>query len=358
METAKMILLLCIIMVVVVSKFIHFYLMEVHLIPVSYTHLTDGAPIGMFCPSTPTEELTGANEYFFIKNLQGDILKVVGNNGNTVVSYTYDAWGNIIDETIAAGYENITDRNIFRYRGYVYDKETELYYLQSRYYDSKICRFINADDYVSTGKGFTSNNMYVYCLNNPVNLIDIYGNCPFWNGFKDFFVNQWNSITEIVSDPIGAYIDYMTDPINYIPPVIRLMVSEWSSIIGMYEDVFTGDFESFAYTMGGRAALTTETVVLIGVSKGVSAIGNKVMPKVIESKVFNHNGGYGYKAGNFEFLYREPNVKGGTFISYESSTSKWRVSWDPSHTFHYHTGLGKYGRVHRRFSIFDFRDME
>ena len=63
----------------------------------------------------------------------------------------------------------------FRYRGYYYDNETSLYYLNSRYYDSANARFINADGYVSTGQGFNGNNMYAYCGNNPVIRIDING---------------------------------------------------------------------------------------------------------------------------------------------------------------------------------------
>lgn len=61
--------------------------------------------------------------------------------------------------------------NPIRYRGYYYDTETELYYLQSRYYDSGVKRFVNADALVSTGQGFVGFNMFAYCLNCPV----IYG---------------------------------------------------------------------------------------------------------------------------------------------------------------------------------------
>lgn len=58
--------------------------------------------------------------------------------------------------------------NPLRYRGYVYDTETGLYYLQSRYYDPEIGRFINADAFTSTGQGLLGNNMFAYCGNNPV----------------------------------------------------------------------------------------------------------------------------------------------------------------------------------------------
>ena len=78
-----------------------------------------------------------------------------------------------------AGYEDVANRNIFRYRGYIYDTETQLYYLQSRYYDPAICRFLNADSWLATGQGLIGNNMYAYCLNNPVNYSDPTGEIVF-----------------------------------------------------------------------------------------------------------------------------------------------------------------------------------
>ena len=67
--------------------------------------------------------------------------------------------------------------NPFRYRGYYYDEETGFYYLNSRYYDQRTCRFINADGYVSTGQGILGTNMFAYCENNPVNRVDPSGEC-------------------------------------------------------------------------------------------------------------------------------------------------------------------------------------
>ena len=68
------------------------------------------------------------------------------------------------------------EANPLRYRGYVYDTETKLYYLQSRYYDPELGRFINADAYTATGQGLLGNNMFAYCGNNPVNFSDPTGN--------------------------------------------------------------------------------------------------------------------------------------------------------------------------------------
>lgn len=105
--------------------------------------------------------------YFYIKNLQGDVMHIATADNTIVASYTYDAWGNIesVTGTLA---DTVGTINPIRYRGYYYDNETGLYYLNSRYYDSEIGRFINADSYVSTGQGILGNNMFAYCGNNPV----------------------------------------------------------------------------------------------------------------------------------------------------------------------------------------------
>ena len=95
-----------------------------------------------------------------------------------MVAYTYDAWGNILSTTGSMA-DSLGYTNPFRYRGYFYDTETGLYYLQSRYYNPETGRFINADGYVTTGQGLTSNNMFAYCGNNPVFRTDKNGD--FWN---------------------------------------------------------------------------------------------------------------------------------------------------------------------------------
>ena len=109
-----------------------------------------------------------------MKNLQGDIIGLVDESGNTVVEYKYDSWGNLLNkDDIAEG--SVGAKNPFRYRGYYYDTETGMYYLESRYYDPEIRRFINADSYVSTGLGTLEKNMYVYCLNNVIKYRDSTG---------------------------------------------------------------------------------------------------------------------------------------------------------------------------------------
>mgnify|MGYP001351399911 CR=1 FL=1 len=109
--------------------------------------------------------------YFYVKNLQGDVIRIIDLAGTEVASYVYDAWGNIKD---TKGDPTVCELNPIRYRGYVYDTETGLYYLQSRYYDPFAGRFLNADDftYTSLTGSVLSSNLYSYCENNSVNNID------------------------------------------------------------------------------------------------------------------------------------------------------------------------------------------
>ena len=110
-------------------------------------------------------------EYFYLKNAQGDVTGLVNSSGTQVVAYTYDAWGNPLTTTGTMA-DTLGKLNPFRYRGYVYDTETGLYYLGSRYYNPETGRFINADNQLSTGSDLTGMNLFAYCGNNPVNRID------------------------------------------------------------------------------------------------------------------------------------------------------------------------------------------
>ena len=112
--------------------------------------------------------------YFYIKDLQGDITEIVDKDGKAVAKYAYDAWGNMLTEN--NGTLTVGKLNPFRYRSYVYDEETGLYYLQSRYYDPLTGRFLNADVFNDTDtKTSLSTNMYAYCENNSVNYVDSNG---------------------------------------------------------------------------------------------------------------------------------------------------------------------------------------
>ena len=131
---------------------------------IDFTYDAAGTPLTM-----TYDEVT----YYYVTNLQGDVVGLLDENGNKMISYRYTAYGQgfiFSDESdMTLILANI---NPLGYRGYVMDVGTATYYCQSRYYDPVFGRFINADGFVSTGQGFTGNNMFAYCGNNPVNRAD------------------------------------------------------------------------------------------------------------------------------------------------------------------------------------------
>ncbi len=121
-------------------------------------------------------------DYYYIHNLQGDVIGIVDSTGTTVVEYTYDEWGKILTTTGSLA-TTIGELNPLRYRGYYYDTETGFYYCRARYYDPEVCRWISADD-PSIIDGSTlhilENNLFAYCFNNPINMTDDTGLWPKW----------------------------------------------------------------------------------------------------------------------------------------------------------------------------------
>ena len=117
-----------------------------------------------------TPEGSTPNTYYYILNLQGDVVQIIDEGGVLQAEYVYSPW----DEVISAE-GDLAEVNPLRYRGYYYDSETGFYYLQSRYYDPENHRFINADCYASTGQGFIGTNAFSYCGNAPSSRTDGYG---------------------------------------------------------------------------------------------------------------------------------------------------------------------------------------
>ena len=123
------------------------------------------SPIGMQYDGTA---------YYYKKNLQGDVIALLNAAGDTLAEYIYDAWGALRTIRADEDYETVVEANPIRYRGYYYDTDTNLYFLQSRYYDPVVGRFINADDveYTKLTTDFSVINLYAYCFNDPVNESD------------------------------------------------------------------------------------------------------------------------------------------------------------------------------------------
>ena len=122
--------------------------------------------------------------YYYIKNMQEDIIGITDSNNNLLCSYLYDSWGNIIsikdnDGNIINDTSHIGIINPYRYRSYYYDSETKLYYLNSRYYNPEWGRFINADEEIALDTNIGL-NVYEYAFNNPISFEDDNGDWPSW----------------------------------------------------------------------------------------------------------------------------------------------------------------------------------
>jgi RHS repeat-associated protein len=122
--------------------------------------------------SSTNSDING--EYYYIRNAQGDIIGLFDKAGALVVSYTYDSWGKLISTTGTAA-STVGVKNPYRYRGYRYDTETGLYYLQSRYYNAEWGRFVNADTLLGETGELLSHNIFAYCQGSPINYLDTIG---------------------------------------------------------------------------------------------------------------------------------------------------------------------------------------
>ena len=198
-------------------------------------------------------------------NLQGDIEKIYDATGEVVVTYIYDVWGKLIsieDDTT----NNIGVKNPLRYRGYYYDTETGFYYLQSRYYDPEICRFINADSLIIAGNDYIQGaNRYAYCYNNPVMYSDPTGYST---------EGLYEAIASIVMLSGLANVDFVWwEPImksNYSYEVIYGITEDVANTLNWFYEIY--DYEE---NMGNSRILmnkVTDMCTAIGQEIGATAI--------------------------------------------------------------------------------------
>ena len=158
---------------------------------IGYFHLNSGLAGFTLSRQTGIADAVKA-DYIYRKNALGDIDGIFDADMNLIGEYVYDAWGNCTIEAAGANNIEIMETNPFRYRGYYWDKELNLYYLQTRYYDPETGRFINADgiEYaLEQYKNINALNLYSYCNNNPIMGIDPEGTkSKFWGWLLTAFV--------------------------------------------------------------------------------------------------------------------------------------------------------------------------
>ena len=140
--------------------------------------------------------LYNGGKYIYRKDAQGNVVALLNADGEVAVRYEYDAWGNhvVTDKDGNPVTSGIGELNPFRYRSYYYDTETELYYLQTRYYDPELGRFISQDSIeYAAPETINGLNLYAYCGNNPVMYVD-----PTGNAWWEFWKWNWKAIGAIV----------------------------------------------------------------------------------------------------------------------------------------------------------------
>ena len=213
-----------------------------------FTYDTDGTPLTL---------IYNGEAYYYAVNLQGDVVAILDGSGAKIVSYTYDAWGNIIASTDTSGV-SIGTKNPFRYRGYYYDTETGLYYLNSRYYDPQVGRFLNADGLVSTGQGLLGSNMFAYCGNNPVMFSDSSGlaqvgilernkNMASAGGEMLFLIPAAIGILGALGDELSSAWDSLSDTVADATSTVKEAVEERYESREHYVYVLKDDQEEVQY---------------------------------------------------------------------------------------------------------------
>ena len=155
---------------------------------VRFIYSASGEAIGFTCSmDVGNGEIVDGDYCYYVKNVQGDIIGFYSTFHSIFREYTYDSWGNITgvydeDGDPVTNPDDIAYLNPLRYRGYYYDDETGLYYLNSRYYNPEWGTFISADAITAVNSDLLATNIYAYCFNNPINLADKTG---YYSGIDD-----------------------------------------------------------------------------------------------------------------------------------------------------------------------------
>ena len=240
-------------------------------------------------------------QFILRKNAQGDIADIFSSNGEHIVHYEYDAWGNhkVIDDNgnEITDSDHIGIMNPFRYRGYFYDEETSLYYLINRYYDPEIGRFISQDQ-ISYLQPETINglNLFAYCDNNPIMKIDEDGCIPKWlkkiglaieKGFKAIG-SAVKKACMVVAGAVMAVVGFAVAAVAFVASLPTL-IPGFSSIPGLGKLAsITGDLYQKGMSLGFYGGFMAAAAFSKDIYNDMSAISwnpfNTNEDKVLNSK--------------------------------------------------------------------------
>ena len=234
--------------------------------------------------------------YGYVKNLQGDIVGIVDSNGTEVVKYSYDAWGKVMSTSGSKG-GTLGKANPFRYRGYVYDEETGLYYAQERYYNPEWCRFISVDDsdaVKAMQTEQTDKNLYAYCDNNPIIREDKEG--EFWNFVVGAVVGAAiGATTQIISNVASG--NNWTDGVGTAEAtgaasglLAASGVGLAGAVVGNAAISMAGNAANQVIENGGFEDFDAVDMLVDGAAGAVSgAIGGSGMGKAVNIRTLNRN---------------------------------------------------------------------
>ena len=253
--------------------------------------------------------------YYYLKNIQEDIIGILDSNFNKIVSYEYDSWGKLLSVKDEFG-NQITDSsnigliNPFRYRSYYYDSETNLYYLNSRYYNPEWCRFINADTRIPFKSNVISTNIYLYCANNPISRSDCTG--MFWKKVGKWFNKVASKVKKWFNENVSTELLATTD--NSVGKVIKL-----DNIVS-----FVKTFSPVSFNIGRR---TTKTYT----EKDSINKRHTFYSEIVNDDEILSTAGYKFSLGNFtnDYNYGFNNI--GQTLSYKHDENiETNIGWKAS----------------------------
>lgn len=224
----------------------------------------NGLPIGFIFNGT---------QYFYMTNQMGDIIAITESDGNIIAQYVYDEWGKLlniytVNEDSAEQIE-VANANPLRYRGYYYDTETGYYYLQSRYYDASICRFINADipEIAQMSKGISSGtNLFAYCNNNPINDSDPTGQA----GIQSILSVLGNAIST-VENILELIANTCKKELNRLKNISRSMAKSNSRSQKKLLKNTINETEKSAKKLGKIGKIVASVAIVIGIIEAIKS---------------------------------------------------------------------------------------